>query len=167
MNAIEKQLPLHVTDLQRICFTENQEVRKVIQEGIAREGSNTDAIFTDVMSWQSIKSWLGREKHEVVLGVLQVRDLLTLLPLRLGFGRGFTVFGKSQSLKLLPSEAAGVLVDSQTLCLSLPKDLWAELLSVLRAETGEYSFPSLSRLAIRVVPNQIRNAKGEVVQTIG
>ena len=167
LEVLRSRLPLFVTDVDRSCLTLIDQIAAALRQGTAKDGSNTDSIYTDQISWSSDKSFWGKQRHEMTLGVLQVRKLLTLLPLRLGFGRSFAVLGKDCSAKFESSDANEIRCEEKQLQIALSENSLKELLAVLRGEKGDYTFASIGGLTIHVVQNQIRDANGKVVQTVG
>jgi hypothetical protein len=167
LEVLRSRIPLFVTDVDRSCLTRIEQVERALRQGAAKDGSNTDAIYSDRISFTEDKSFWGKQRHGLTLGVLQVRKLLALLPLRLGFGRSFAILGKDCSVKFVRSEANSIICEEKQLQIALSEKGLNELLAVLRAETGDYTFPSVGSLTIHVVPNQIRDASGKVVQTVG
>ncbi|MDQ1832927.1 suppressor of fused domain protein [Massilia scottii] len=87
LEALLPHMPLWITDLGRPSLLAAPGVGAVVAAGLARDGSSTCGMFTDVLEVAELAPPDAAGTIQVTLGARQVADLLTLLPLRLPFAR--------------------------------------------------------------------------------
>lgn len=167
METYGTRLPLYITDLDRDCLTKDQEIMSTLDAGANLEGSMTGTLYMDHLEWKSTKPWFGPRNHVIILGALQVTEIISILPLRLRFGRTFRLTGKESQVLFEPAGDVSLREDHGTFKLGLPEAAWQPLVSVLKPVAGTYSTPELPHLVIEVQPTHIQNQDGEVERTVG
>lgn len=168
LNALLPHMPLWITDLERESLLEAPDVSEAVAAGLARDGSSSEALFTDVLQVSEIASSAAAgPSFKVTLGARQVASLLTLLPLRLPFGQFFVLSGSDWQLFFEPADADSVLLEDTMLVVRMCPATLAAFTSTLAPREGNYQLPGLAQLAWSVQKNLIKDARGTVVQTIG
>ncbi|HEX8654306.1 MAG TPA: suppressor of fused domain protein [Allosphingosinicella sp.] len=167
LDTLLPHMPLWVTDLSRGSLIDRPDVKRQIEEGAAREGSSTGALFTEKLGWSAQKPFFRSAIIVVELGAGQVEELLLLLALRLPFGRELRLFGPETSIAFVPGAADSVAEEDGGLRVQLAPASVESIRAVLRPARGRYQVPGLEGLAWDVRPTLIRDASGAVVETIG
>lgn len=167
MEVFSSRLPLYVTDLDRICLTTDRDILASLEEGSNRDGSMTDTLFMDHLEWTSSKPWFGPRKHVITLGALQVAEIVTILPLRLRFGRSLALSGEKVHVLFEQMDDVCIREDQSVLKVGFPEVAWRSLLNVLKPIKGLYSVPELPHLVIEVQVTQITDQDGQVERTVG
>jgi len=94
-----------------------------------------------------------------------LKDMATLLPLRLRHGRSLELVSRERQWEFVPArggEVGDVSADNARWALD---EAGLQALAGVRAERGIY--PVVEALCIEVVPTYLRDAKGEVIRQIG
>lgn len=167
LDVLLPDMPLWVTDLARPSLLDNAEVRARVVEGTQRDGSSSGFLFTDVLGWKVKKRLLRTPLTEIVLGARQVDELVTLLPLRLPFGRVFRVAGREGALVFERGDANSVSESDGQLTLQLTDDAVRELARTLQPRAGTYTLESLDSVRWQIEKTTIKDASGKVVRTVG
>ncbi|UOD33449.1 suppressor of fused domain protein [Massilia violaceinigra] len=167
LDALLPHMPLWITDLERASLLDLPAVGAAVAAGMARDGSSTGHIFTDVLEVTELEMSRAGPSLQVTLGARQVADLLTLLPLRLPFGNSLTLAGSDWQLVFEPAGIDGAGLEDQTLTVFMSPVTLAAFGSTLAPFEGDYRLPGLAQVAWSVKKTLIRDAGGVVVQTIG
>lgn len=167
MDVFSSRLPLYVTDLDRLCLTSDRDILTSLEEGSNREGSMTGTLFMDHLEWISSKPWFGPRKDVITLGALQVAEIVTILPLRLRFGRSLALIGKESRVLFEQMDEVYIREDQNVLKVGFPEMAWMPLLNVLKPIKGLYSVQELPHLVIEVQATQITDQDGQVERTVG
>jgi suppressor of fused len=167
LDVLAPAMPLWITDLSRPCLLQREDVRRQIQDGCARDGSSSGILHTDVLDWHRHRRLLRAPLTEIVLGARQASDLAELLPLRLPFGRDFTLGSRGRALVFQPATSNAIELADETLVLHLTDATVHGLAATLRAQSGRYVTPGFAQLCWQVEPTRIRDREGHVVETIG
>lgn len=167
LDALLPHMPLWITDLGRASLLDRPDVGAAVAAGMARDGSSSGHIFTDVLEVTALEMCRAGPSVRVTLGARQVADLLTLLPLRLPFGRSLALAGSDWQLVFEPAEIDGAALEDQTLTVFICPVTLAAFASILAPRAGDYHMPGLAQVAWSVKQTIIRDADGAVVQTIG
>ncbi|NHZ90580.1 suppressor of fused domain protein [Massilia sp. CCM 8733] len=167
LDALLPHMPLWITDLERASLLDLPDVGAAVAAGMARDGSSTGHIFTDVLQVAELARGGGGASLQVTLGARQVADLLTLLPLRLPFGGSLALAGSDWQLVFEPADIDDALLEDQTLTVFMRPVTLAAFTSTLAPREGSYQVAGLAQLAWSVRKTLIRDASGAVVQTIG
>lgn len=168
LDTLAPAMPLWITDLARPCLLlQRDDIRRQVQAGCARDGSSSGILYTDVLDWHPQKRLLRTPLTHIVLGARQAGDLAQLLPLRLPFGRDFTLAGKGRRVTFQPAPSNAIDATGDTLVLRLTDATVHGLAGTLRAQTGRCATPGFARLCWQIEPTLIRDHEGHVVETIG
>ncbi|BEP94314.1 hypothetical protein GmRootA79_26980 [Acidovorax sp. A79] len=175
LEVLLPHMPLWVTDLGRASLLAHPAVRQQVEEGLWRDGSASGFLFTDVLGVKQVKRLLRKPITLITLGARQVEELVTLLPLRLPFGRTLRVAGHEWQLLLEPA-AAGAdgsnAVEWQgesenALVLRLTDATVQQLAQTLEPRQGSYVLPLLPQVEWVVQKTTIKDSTGKVVDVIG
>lgn len=166
LDVFRKFLPLYVTDLHRSSLLENPEVREAIAAGAQEDGSSMGRVFVDRLDFVTARLPSGTV-HTLILGALQVPELLTLLPLRLPFGRDFSLVGHEMTVWFAFSERCSVAETDDGIGIYLNNEALNELGVTLKAEAGHYTLENFKGLVFEVEQTQLRDNAGNILETIG
>jgi suppressor of fused len=162
------KLPLLVTDLDRASLLGQPDFAAAVEAGTEAEGSSTFGFFVDVLSWAdpSVQNDGG---YEITLGANGLQRWAGLFSGRLEHGRPMMIWGRGgQSLAFEPGATAGVeLREDSTLVLTVTPELVEDFKQRLKPVRGEYCFVVGQVVTVRVVPSEIRDSQGSVVEVIG
>lgn len=167
LKVFEPHMPLFVTDLDRASLMQESEIAAEIAAGAAREGSTTGMLFIDQLSWEQRPRMLRAPLTELVLGARQIGELLSLLPLRLPFGKPLQLIGPEARVVFAPGWRNAAAAEDGALRLTLSADTLKDLVATLQAREGRYGLRSFDTLSVQVRKTQIKDGEGRVVQTIG
>ncbi|MTV41712.1 suppressor of fused domain protein [Duganella radicis] len=158
-------MPLWITDLHRESLMSNSAVATQVMDGLRVDGSSQGYTYVDVLRIDMKKRLLRKSLIQVTLGARQVAQLHELLPLRLPFGRPFTVAGPEFQLVFQPAGQSGVAVDGAAMTIALPSI--TEFLRIVQAKEGRYQMAGLDEVEWHIQKTLITNPEGEVVATYG
>jgi hypothetical protein len=173
LEVLLPHMPLWVTDLGRDSLLAHPVVKQQVDEGLRRDGSASGFLFTDVLGLKQVKRLLRKPITQVTVGARQVDELVTLLPLRLPFGRTLQVAGHEWQLLLEPAGADGQnAVDWQgkgenAVVLRLTDATVQQLAQTLQPRQGSYVLPLLPQVEWVVEKTTIKDSTGKVVEVIG
>ena len=167
LDVLLPEMPLWVTDLARPSLLDDAGVRAQVDAGARRDGSSSGSLFTDVLGWKTHKRLLRSPLTDITLGARQVDELVTLLPLRLPFGRDFRVAGREGSLLFTRADTDGVSDEDGNLTLRLADDTVRELARTLKPQAGTYTLAGLDGVRWQIQQTVIKDAEGKVVRTVG
>ncbi len=159
---LDERHPRGVTDLTRASLTDDPGVMARIEDGIRRDGSSQGMLYVD---------HLGVERNAtppvVEIGAGIVDRLISVLMGRIPFDRPLMMVGREAALIFSPGAPAGMepAEDGAPAITLSPADV-ESLAATLRPERGEYRAPGLD-VVWRVVPSNITDDDGNVVETIG
>ena len=160
-------LPLWVTDLSRASILDRPDARALAEEGAARDGSSTGLLYTDALRWSQQSRLLRPTITVVTLGAGQVGDITQFIKLRLPFGRPLNIVGKEARVTFEPAEMDGIVIGDGRLQFSLSNTTVEALARTLQPRAGSYRVPGMDTVRWEVCQTHIRDAKGNVVETIG
>ena len=167
LDVFREHIPLYVTDLRRASLLGNSAVHDAIIEGARRDGSSTGRIFVDRLGFDKRSPLVGKTTYVLTLGALQIPELLTLLPLRLPFGRDFELIGHEITVWFANSERCSVAETDEGVGIYLNKEALEELCEILKIKAGEYILNNFKGLIFEVEKTLIRDSSGNVVETLG
>jgi len=167
LDTLLPHMPLWVTDLNRRSLLERADVRAQIEEGSRRDGSSSGSQFVDVLAWRTRKRLLRAPVVEITIGAARVRDLVTLLPLRLPFDREFHFVAADCALRFQRGDVNGVVEEDHVLTLKLTDSTVQAFARCLQPRAGEYGVDGLDGVRWRVEKTVIRDPQGNPLQTIG
>jgi suppressor of fused len=161
LSLLQGESPLLLTDLARPSFLSLARVREAASDGARRDGSSQGVCYASVVEWT-----VGVEAA-VTLGATAARELLRVLPQRLPYEKALTLAGREQALRVQPGSYAAWRADGETLVISLPKESCASFADGLADRRGTYRWPALPGLELTVVPSEIKDRAGKVVEVVG
>jgi hypothetical protein len=162
LDTLREHLPLLVTDPARRSLLDDPGLAQTVADGISRDGSSSASTWTTQLNWHR------SEAHtHIALGALAAPNIATSLRGRLPFGRPFGVYAEQRELQFLPGDHLDITEpDQNTLHATIPAHLVEPLCAVLataRAATVHID-PALS---IEIVPTEIKDQSGQVIEVRG
>lgn len=154
--------PLLVTDLLRRSLLSKPAIALKIKARIEAEGSSYGGLFASVVEWGEYDGGML-----IRLEARVVQDLGRLLRGRIPYDRVFDVEGEAMQVVFVPGDDADLEPDGHRLLFTLTPDQAKDLAGRIPPERGEYPVPWLPGLIIEVVPSQILDEQGQVVEEIG
>lgn len=167
LELLAARLPLLITNLQRGSLLALPDVKTMVDAAIAKEGSSSGVVFTDLLLVAASKRFLRPAKVQLTLGARQIEQLAALLPLRLPFGRPFMLCGPHCRVLFETGRHNRVRIAGNTVTLQVRDGDAMELVTLLHPRQGIYTLPSFPHLRWDVKQTTIRNALGELVDIIG
>ena len=167
LELLRAQMPSWITDLRRGTLLATAEVASAAYEGIRRDGSSCVAVYADLLLVKETKKFLRKSVAEVTLGARQIAQLAELLPLRLPFGRPFTLSGPQFKLHFQVAKRNSWEVNNGVLSLFVAPASVQEFATLLHPRMGVYKLPAFQHILWNVQQTFIRNASGDVVDIIG
>ena len=167
LDLLRPRMPLWITDLKRGTLLAMAQVSSMAYEGIRKDGSSCVAVNTDLLLVKESKKFLRRPVAEITLGARQIAQLAELLPLRLPFGRTFTLSGPRWKLHFELGKRNKWTVEAGVLRFVIGSDSVQEFATLLHPRMGVYKLPAFQHILWNVQQTFIRNASGDVVDIIG
>ncbi len=156
-----EHLPGLVTDLERPSLLDDPSFAAAVERGVQQDGSSTAFLFPSVLSWDAAKGLA------VTLGANAVRDVISVLPARVPFGRELMIATRESQLMFVAREAAAWSVIEENLVIALAPDDAHELARVLAPKAGQYRITALPDVVFHVEKSPIKDREGNVVDWIG
>lgn len=160
LSALEKQLPLCITDLLRASMLENPAFRAVWQAGMEQDGSSTGFLYMDELGIH-----LKNGHAALRLGAGHTQTLALMLRARVGKGRTLFLQGSDQAVLFRPGEENAVSVEDGVPTLTLSANPLEELCVTLQPHTGLYPLTTFP-LTLEFVPTKITDSDGNVTKVI-
>jgi suppressor of fused-like protein len=171
LQLLVTHLPLGVTDLRRPSVLLDPAVRKVVDRGIAAEGSSTGMFAVTVLSWEQKKRLFRDLVTTIVVGANGICEFGPILSGRIPFGRPLSLRSRDAQVVFEPGSAFTIATeesgDFTTLRIALTAENAATLAGLVRPIAGTHSHPALPGLVIVVERSYIRTPEGEILETIG
>jgi hypothetical protein len=164
LEILREANPLLITDLERRSVFEDAAAASRLEEGIDRDGSQSDRMFVSVVDWVVDEQ---TSKATVTLGARGVGGLVRKLRSRLLHGRDFMLVGRDKVVALAPADSAGWATDERVLVLNLTPAVVQAMRKTLRPVRGTYTWPKLPGVTLVVVPSEITDSEGRVTEVIG
>ena len=167
LDTLLPRMPLWITDLDRGSLLDDPVLAAQVKAGVERDGSGSGFLYTDVLSVEQHKRLLRAPLTEVTFGARQVDELRALLPLRIPFGRTFTLAGSTWQLQFDPGDACSVTMDDDSITITMTAKCAQDFADTVRPLAGRYQLGELPAVAWIVQKTTIRDADGNVVSTVG
>jgi suppressor of fused-like protein len=167
LHLLQPDMPLWITDLARGSLLADPTMLALVNNGIAKDGSSCVAVYADALDVRERKRWLRKSQIEVTLGARQITQLAELLPLRLPYGRAFTLSGPRWKLHFQVARRNAWRIEGKVLRLFVSQKSVHEFATLLHPHQGVYKLPSFQHILWDVKQTTIRNPQGEVVNVIG
>lgn len=162
MKLFESRFPLSISMLERGDLMADPAFAEQVGQGIERDGSSNGIIYGE-----HIECYPEGEELVVELGATTVADLVDLLPLRVPYNKLLMVKGIEQSVSFLLAGKSEHHLGATGVGIKLVATASHDIAETLQPKRGDYRVESLPGLIWRVVPSEITDAQGEVVETIG
>ncbi|MDO3409399.1 suppressor of fused domain protein [Saccharibacillus sp. CPCC 101409] len=167
METVKSRLPLYITDLSRNSLFDDPGVLAAAEEGSRAEGSNTGHLYFDNLLWEEKRHLLKSNGYILQMGAKQTLSLARILPARLAHGKELALIGQERRVLLIPDLQNRLVENGDELQIYLNTEAVTELARRLEPRAGEFELETLKALKIRIEKTLIRDADGNVVETIG
>ncbi len=164
LEVLRESNPLLLTDLARRSVFEDAAAAARMEEGIDRDGSQSDRMFVSVVDWATDER---SGTATVTLGAKGVAGLVRKLRSRLLHGRDFMLIGQEKAVALVPGETTGWRTEEAVLVVNVSGDAVQAMRKTLRPLRGTYTWAELPDVTLVVVPSEITNPDGQVIEVIG
>lgn len=154
--------PLGVTDLERKSVLNDAAVWAAAQAGLERDGSNCGLLYGQQGGVE-----VNQEGLLLTIGALLVEDLRTVLPGRVPFDRPLLLRLDQDVARLERGETVGWLAEEEGTTLTLTPLAARQIASTLKAQAGDYTFSEAPGVTVRVVPTEIKDRHGHVLEKLG
>jgi hypothetical protein len=161
--ALEKNLPLLVTDLSREDLTKEPETAAAIAEGSLRDGSSTGSLFVEQSSWTELPDGIA-----LIFGANAAERVGRILNARLPFGRGLAVDSADGGVWFRLGDTVATAKASEGIReITLSTEALTELTSRLRPVAGVYPLTTAPGVQVEIVKSHIRDPEGNLVFEVG
>jgi hypothetical protein len=162
LDLMKKASPLLVTDLGRRSILEDPAIVRAVDEGAARDGSGLAETYVAQLSWERTE-----KSVTLTVGALAVPVILGILGSRIAHDEPFLLIGPEQAAGFKPSEKAAVGGKDALLVVEVSPSLAAAIKKTLLKKRGRYGWDELPGFFVEVLPTEMKDAEGEVVEVIG
>ncbi|KAB8135748.1 suppressor of fused domain protein [Gracilibacillus oryzae] len=168
LKVCESHMPSYVTDLSRSSFLQDPKVKEAVQKGSETEGSNTGFLFNEQISWQpGVKKLFKNKPASVTIGAKQADTIGKVLkgravkkePLRLVSNEATVVFSFGDQPEIIEKDDRIEII--------LNQESANELAEQLQPSVKSISISSLKSVMFEIVKTDVKDAEGNVVETIG
>lgn len=168
LQACEPFNPMQLTDLERSCFLDHRLIEEAVAHGNEQDGSSTGYLYVDQLGWEPAKKkLLGSKPAALKLGAKQAETIGKLLKGRLLKGKSLTLSSSGIRVVLQPGEIPGIVEAEQTVRITLNAGAVVSMAAQLQAKAGNFAVPAFKGISLQIVPTEIKDQNGRVVQTIG
>jgi suppressor of fused len=154
--------PKLVTDLRRTSRLADAETAKRVAASIERDGSSQGSTYVTQLEWNATP-----QAAVLTVGALVVEDVVEMLKGRLGHDRDYALQGPGLEVLLRPAAKDRWGSKKQNGFVQLSAKAVEAFRKALKAKRGDYSVPSFPGFTIRVVPTEIKDQAGKVLQVVG
>jgi hypothetical protein len=166
LDILARTNPLLITDLRRTSIPADPTLRREMEQGSKREGSSTHGIFVTAPRWKEKQA--GTKKQlRLTLGATAVARLPRLLLARLIHGQDFCLWSSERSVRFKPADKPGWKAEDDCLTIRLPTALVEQLQTTLVPKRGLYFWDDFNGFTLDVVPSEIKDGDGNVVEVVG
>jgi hypothetical protein len=158
--------PLLVTDLKRRSILTDPDLAEAVRRGTERDGSSTGRINVNKATWRETTR-AGKPHLQLTFAAHVVDRLGRYLSGRLPHERDFVVLGAKKGIIFEPGKRLRWKADNELLTVKLPEALVSAVAETMQPVRGVYRFPGHEALSIKVVPAEIKDGDGNVVEVVG
>jgi suppressor of fused len=163
---LREKSPLLITDVQRSSIRSDPMISRRLAEGSRKEGSHSTGSHVSSLDWEE-KGRGSAATLELHLGALVIRGLAPMLAARLPHGHDFRLSAPERSVCFRPAKVASWKLKDQVLTICLTPSLVEAIQQTLVPKRGTYSWDGLERFILKIVPSEIKDSSGKVVEVIG
>jgi hypothetical protein len=167
LDAFLPHMPLWITDVARGSMLDQADISTAVEVGMRRDGSSTGMLFTGMLDWKRENRLLRSSITIVTIGAGQVDTFTQLLRLRLPFGRPLRISGPQAQIVIETSGTNELAEEDGELRLHLTAATAESLAATLQPVAGSYTIPGFDTLRWHVAQTHIKDASGNIVETIG
>lgn len=159
--------PMLVTDLKRKSLLRDPAKAKIIQERTLSEGSSCGVIYNDSTRWDFRKG-KSLDRVELTLGAKVVERFVRLLRGRILHDRDFALQSEHGLAVFKPARHSSWRAKkARELQIGVTPELVHAIQEALQPRRGKYACAGLENFTFKVVPTQIKDQEGKVVEVIG
>jgi len=137
-----------------------------VNRGIAEDGSSTGSLYAFGDFALTRRGLMGK-KLVLTVPAMVVQVLRQVLRGRLLHGRELTLAGDVLQAQFVPAARPEIQLQGDHVRIGMPP-AFAEAVAVsLEPRRGDYAWPELPGLTVRVVPTEIRDEEGNVIHVVG
>lgn len=169
MDMMLPYMPMWITNVARSSFMSFPAIQAKVAAGVRKDGSSSSVVYTDLLDITETRRFLRAPTASIVLGARMIAQLTELLPLRLGYGKPFTLCGPGWKIdfELTVKKHNAWRLDKGVVRLFVNAAAVKEFATLLHVRQGVYKLPSFQNILWDVRQTTIRNAEGEIVDIIG
>lgn len=161
VGLMEKENPLLITDLQRTSKMTQPDFVAAWEKGVEEDGSSTGFLYMDEMD---VVEQDG--KYSLILGAGHIDTFTRMIHARVGKGKELLIQSEEMIVCFQPLEHPIVEKEDGLFIFDLSTEALKEIQTVLQPKAGKYLLPS-APMNIELTLTQIRDAEGNIVETIG
>jgi hypothetical protein len=165
LHILRRSSPKLVTDLDRVSLLTRSTIDAEVREGSRRDGSSTGTLFVRQMSVS--KTGLLKKKVGWSIGAYEVGTVARVLPARLCHQKPLTVTDGRLAVEFLPGQRPSAELSGSQLRVTVTPQLVEMIAGSLEPRRGSYSWTELPGIEVSVIPTDIRDTDGTVIETIG
>jgi hypothetical protein len=166
LDLLARDNPLLVTDLKRKSVLTNPDIADAVRQGIERDGSSTGRINVNKATWRETTR-AGKRHLQLTVAAHIVDRLGRYLNGRLPHQRDFVLLGAKKGIIFEPGKRLTWKADDVLLTVKIPDTLVGVVAATVQPVRGVYRFPGHEALSIKVVPAEIKDGDGNVVEVVG
>jgi hypothetical protein len=162
LDYVGRRWPLLITDLKRSSILSDQELAAEVREHAGKEGSSQGEVFVKEAQWLA-----EGDSLVITVGATATSDIIRLLNSRTMHDRPFAIYGRQQGLLFQPGSRDSWTTEESLARVTLSPQSSSDAARILRPTRGDYRFPALHNVLFRVVPSEIKDQDGKVINVIG
>jgi hypothetical protein len=167
LKLIDKYIPLYITDLNRKSLLNEEEIQKLVDLGIERDGSSTGTLFNDKLNWIEKKGLFTGKSYTLVFGALQAPTIGKVLKGRIPKERELVLVGNEKNITISYSSEPKISVDGDTLSFMINEAIVKELVSQLTPKEKSFTLETMKQVKVKIEKTMIKDQDGNVVEVIG
>lgn len=151
IETISKELPLLITDITRGSVLQDESIRNKVERGIEADGSSTETLLMNKLSWKEEKKMFGKKAYELVLDIENRVEINNLMRWRLAKGRDFTLIGQNQRITFSLRDSTSIYIHDFDMKVLLDASGVKELVERFATKATEFELAALKNFKIRLI----------------
>jgi len=159
--------PMLLTDLKRRSLLRDRGKANLTHERTMKEGSSCGVIYNDSSRWD-VRKGKPADRVELTLGAKVVQRFVRLLRGRILHDRDFALQSEHGLAVFKPARHGSWRAKKgNELLIGVTPELVHAIQDTLQPRRGKYAWAGLDNFTFKVVPTQIKDQEGKVVEVIG